>query len=102
MLGATRHIAILMRRALSSAWLEHLPYKQGVGGSSPSAPMIKHIVPQSLSRLRGSVVSGAGVRKYPIGTRRGPVGVVFARPRGVFSRCVAAPVSGGNYHHETR
>src|SRR5690606_10599378 len=26
-------------RALSSAWLEHLPYKQGVGGSSPSAPM---------------------------------------------------------------
>ncbi len=25
-------------RALSSAWLEHLPYKQEVGGSSPSAP----------------------------------------------------------------
>src|SRR5690606_16077411 len=39
LLGATPHIAILMRRALSSAWLEHLPYKQGVGGSSPSAPM---------------------------------------------------------------
>ncbi len=27
--------------ALSSAWLEHLPYKQGVGGSSPSAPMTR-------------------------------------------------------------
>ena len=25
-------------RALSSVGLEHLPYKQGVGGSSPSAP----------------------------------------------------------------
>ena len=25
-------------RALSSAWLEHLLYTQGVGGSSPSAP----------------------------------------------------------------
>ncbi len=27
-----------MTRALSSAGLEHLPYKQRVGGSNPSAP----------------------------------------------------------------
>ena len=27
-------------RALSSAGLEHLPYKQGVGGSNPSAPTL--------------------------------------------------------------
>ena len=26
------------KRALSSAGLEHLPYKQRVGGSNPSAP----------------------------------------------------------------
>ena len=28
----------MMMRALSSAGLEHLPYKQRVGGSNPSAP----------------------------------------------------------------
>ena len=30
--------AILTKRELSSAGLEHLPYKQRVGGSNPSAP----------------------------------------------------------------
>ena len=30
--------AAIDERALSSVGLEHLPYKQGVGGSSPSAP----------------------------------------------------------------
>ena len=28
----------IKKRALSSAGLEHLPYKQRVGGSNPSAP----------------------------------------------------------------
>ena len=31
----------LNKRALSSAGLEHLPYKQRVGGSNPSAPTKK-------------------------------------------------------------
>ena len=30
----------IKKRALSSAGLEHLPYKQRVGGSNPSAPTI--------------------------------------------------------------
>ena len=36
--GAGRLFLAQFDWALSSAWLEHLPYKQGVGGSSPSAP----------------------------------------------------------------
>ena len=31
----------IKKRALSSAGLEHLPYKQRVGGSTPSAPTKK-------------------------------------------------------------
>ena len=31
----------IKKRALSSAGLEHLPYKQRVGGSNPSAPTSK-------------------------------------------------------------
>ena len=39
-------------RALSSAGLEHLPYKQRVGGSNPSAPTIG-VVPCSSFELQG-------------------------------------------------
>ena len=39
-------------RALSSAGLEHLPYKQRVGGSNPSAPTIG-VVPCSSLELQG-------------------------------------------------
>ena len=35
---------MLVKRALSSAGLEHLPYKQRVGGSNPSAPTKKEDV----------------------------------------------------------
>ena len=34
--------SLLLERALSSAGSEHLPYKQRVGGSNPSAPTIKN------------------------------------------------------------
>ena len=37
-------ITRLTKRALSSAGLEHLPYKQRVGGSNPSAPTKKEDV----------------------------------------------------------
>ena len=39
-------------RALSSAGLEHLPYKQRVGGSNPSAPTIG-VVPCGSLELQG-------------------------------------------------
>ena len=39
-------------RALSSAGLEHLPYKQRVGGSNPSAPTIG-VVPCGSFELQG-------------------------------------------------
>ena len=41
-LTKTPYLCIAFReRALSSAGLEHLPYKQRVGGSNPSAPTEK-------------------------------------------------------------
>lgn len=45
-------------RAFSSAGLEHLPYKQRVGGSNPSTPTIEKIVwfPDSLFLFRNQRV----------------------------------------------
>ena len=40
-----------MYRAFSSAGLEHLPYKQRVGGSNPSTPT--GVFPRGPSGLRG-------------------------------------------------
>ncbi len=37
--------------ALSSDWSEHLPYKEGVGGSSPSAPTANSLVNSHFCRL---------------------------------------------------
>jgi hypothetical protein len=57
-------------RALSSAWLEHLLYTQGVGGSSPSALTWKDVVPErfcgpTLSYGSGSLGRGPRmVRKW--------------------------------------
>ena len=50
--GKTYYLCNRLRqvRALSSAGLEHLPYKQRVGGSNPSAPTT--LIPQSDFRLR--------------------------------------------------
>ena len=47
-------------RAFSSAGLEHLPYKQRVGGSNPSTPT--GVFPRSSSGLRGIFMS---VRQMP-------------------------------------
>lgn len=38
-------------RALSSAGLEHLPYKQRVGGSNPSTPTMVKVFQQTLRDL---------------------------------------------------
>ena len=38
-------------RAFSSAGLEHLPYKQRVGGSNPSAPTLMKVFQQKLGDL---------------------------------------------------
>jgi hypothetical protein len=35
-------MATQISRAFSSAGSEHLPYKQGVGGSNPSTPTVKN------------------------------------------------------------
>ena len=37
---------VVLRREHSSVGLEHLPYKQRVGGSTPSAPTKKEILKQ--------------------------------------------------------
>ena len=47
-------------RAHSSAGSEHLPYKQGVGGSNPSAPT----KPKRPCNSRGVLVSG-GLSEVP-------------------------------------
>ena len=39
-------------RALSSAWLEHLPYKQGVTGSSPVVPTDVSCYRKGIYRIR--------------------------------------------------
>ena len=53
-----------MTRALSSAGLEHLPYKQRVGGSNPSAPTTQERTrPQPWSSRRES--SGKAERLFP-------------------------------------
>ena len=33
-----KYVSVILKRELSSAGSEHLPYKQRVGGSNPSAP----------------------------------------------------------------
>ena len=43
-------------RAFSSVGLEHLPYKQRVGGSNPSTPT--HSIKQTASRATGGFQSG--------------------------------------------
>lgn len=48
-------------RAFSSAGLEHLPYKQRVGGSNPSAPTQKQI---SLSTSKARFFALKGAAKY--------------------------------------
>ena len=59
-------------RALSSAGLEHLPYKQGVGGSNPSAPMWNRTEsPLSLRTERGFFMPPASPDRYRSG---GPAG----------------------------
>ena len=39
--GSALYLGLPINRAHSSVGLEHLPYKQGVGGSNPSAPTRK-------------------------------------------------------------
>ena len=57
----------IKRRAFSSAGLEHLPYKQRVGGSNPSTPTFKSLHSYRMQGLYFQtllVKSGAGVTIY--------------------------------------
>ena len=53
------------RRAFSSAGLEHLPYKQRVGGSNPSAPTQKQIS-LSTSKARFFALKRDGESSYSV------------------------------------
>ena len=72
-LPTPRSASMGVPRALSSAWLERLPYKEEVGGSNPSAPTAKaqlrpHLCPpsvefhnlQAFARPRGGHSLGHG------------------------------------------
>ena len=52
----TNFAPLFGNRALSSAGLEHLPYKQGVGGSNPSAPTF-HQEPTGVCRWVATLLS---------------------------------------------
>ena len=64
-------------RAFSSAGLEHLPYKQRVGGSNPSTPTIKaeqiseKSLPLSKDSRRTGAFSSAGLEHLPYKQRVG-------------------------------
>ena len=59
-------------RALSSAWLEHLPYKQGVGGSSPSAPTLHGATVCAASRVLS--IESEAVPLQPLPAHRAAAG----------------------------
>ena len=59
-------------RAFSSAGLEHLPYKQRVGGSNPSTPTKLFIKPWSDSKIHNyRAFSSAGLEHLPYKQRVG-------------------------------
>ena len=60
-------IAFQKQRALSSAGSEHLPYKQRVGGSNPSAPTL--ILNANIKSIRA--LSSAGSEHLPYKQRVG-------------------------------
>ena len=67
--GKRRTFASLLKReagALSSAGSERLPYKQRVGGSNPSAPTIRNLLPDVKRAL-----SSAGSERLPYKQRVG-------------------------------